>query len=158
MDANFPVLDHLTDPLLGYRFCLFFLGTLKVSHPLDFRFQSISGLSASVEVKRTGGTGANVRNYGFPESTSYSNLILKRGKPTVSTLSMEVQKSLNNFRFKPRNVLLSVLSENALPINSWLISDAYPVRWSLSGLEAEQSGVLIEEMELTYSSFKPYFL
>lgn len=155
MAAEFPMLHDLSDPLLGYRFGLFFLGKLGLSHPLDFRFQSVSGLSASVSVTRKTGVGSNVEAYGFPESTTYTNLILKRGKPVLSTLSMEFQKSLRTFQFKPRTVLLSVLNENALPINSWVLSKAYPVKWSLSGLDAEQSNVLIEEMELSYSSFKP---
>lgn len=148
----------ITDPLLGFRFVVVFLGKLGIDHPLDFRFQSVSGLSTEVKVDRIGGAGMNVRSYNYPKAINYSNLILKRGKPKVSTLSIEFQKSLYRFQFKPRTVLLSVLNQDAIPINNWLFSDAYPVKWSLSGLDANQNDVLIEEMELSYSTFKPFYL
>lgn len=158
MAFNLPIPPILDDPMLGFRFGVFFLGKIGPSHPLDFRFQSVSGLSISVEVKKEGGAGTNTVNSVLPEGLNYSNLVLKRGKPLVSTLSMEIQKSLESFQFSPRNVLVSVLDENALPINSYIFSEAFPVKWSLSGLEAESNAILVEEMELSYKSFKPFLL
>lgn len=157
MAFNLPVpAPHLDIPLSGFRFGVFFLGKLGISHPLDFRFQSVSGLSIGVELVKEGNSAT--RSNDLPERVSYSNLVLKRGMPLLSTLSMELQDSFQRFRFSPRDVLVSILDENALPLSSWLFSKAYPVKWSLSTLDADSSAVLIEEIELSYTDFKPLTL
>ena len=158
MAFDLPALPELDDPLLGFRFGVFFLGKIGVAHPLDFRFQSISGLSINVEVTQEGGTGPSVSGRVLPESLTYSNLVLKRGMPLFSTLSRELHRNLNDFSFSPRSVLVSVMDENAMPLNSWIFSEAFPVKWSLSGLDADSNSVVVEEMELNYKSFKPFLL
>ncbi len=156
MSLNVPLITRMAEPLLGFRFSVVFLSKYGLGHPLDFRFQSISGLSVSVDVERAAGT--NIGNQSLPDVTNYSNLVLKRGRPFLSMLSIEVQSSLNNFRFEPRNVLIMALNENAAPTNSWIFIEAYPVKWSVAGFDADNSGVLIEEMELSYASFRPLIL
>ena len=158
MAFNLPIPPGLDDPLLGFRFGVFFLGNIGISHPLDFRFQSVSGLSVQVQTTKKSGEGNDVTGLILPDSLSYPNLVLKRGMPVVSTLSMEIHRSLNQFRFKLRNVLLSILDENGLPLNSYLFSEVYPVKWSLSTLDATSNSVIVEEMELSYRSFKPFML
>lgn len=152
------MLPELDNPLLGFRFGVFFLGSAGISHPLDFRFQSVSGLGVIVELSGEGGEGTNKSRRALPEKIKYENLHLKRGLPLFSTLRMEVYKSLEQFRFSPRNVLVSILDENALPVSSWLFSEAFPVKWSLSELSADSNGIIVEELELKYKSFKPMML
>ena len=158
MIANLPSVPLIDDPLLGFRFGVFFLGKLGIAHPLDFRFQEISGLEAHLEVSPLSalGQGSNARQ--LPEKTKYQNLVLTRGMPVLSTLRMEIQDSLAASRGVARDVLISILDENGLPLNNWLFSDAYPVRWSLSGLNASSGQVVIETIELTYSKFKAFSL
>lgn len=158
MAFDLPIPPELDDPLLGFRFGVFFLGTVGVAHPLDFRFQSVSGISVELETESIGGKSNNVNGFSAPKGLKYSNLILKRGFPLISTLSMEIQASFSSFQFSPRNVLLSVVDENGIPLNSWIFSEAYPVKWSLNDLDASSSQVLIESVELTYRSFKPFLL
>ena len=150
-----PLLDA---PLLGFRFGVFFLGKILVDHPLDFRFQSVSGLSVEVQRSKSSGEGANATGPELPDKLDYPNLILTRGMPLISTLSMEIHKSLNEFKFNLRNVLLCIFDENGIPINSYLFTEAYPVKWSLSTLDADSNAVIIEEMELSYKNFKPFLL
>lgn len=149
MAFSIPLPSELDNPLLGFRFGVFFLGPIRTAHPLDFRFQSVSGLGVRLELG-----GAKSGKNELPESVKYDNLSLKRGLPVFSTLRTEVQKSFSEFKFSPRNVLVSILDENALPLSSWVFSEAFPVKWSLSELNAESSSVIIEELELKYKSFK----
>lgn len=163
MAFSIPILPELDNPLLGFRFGVFFLGTLGIAHPLDFRFQSVSGLGARVEFGGEGTERTTSRNRDRPVSSrnrdrpvrmSYENLQLKRGLPLFSTLRMEVHKSFSEFQFSPRNVLVCILDENSLPVSSWLFSEAFPVRWSLSELSADSSSVIVEDLELKYRNFK----
>jgi phage tail-like protein len=152
---SIPTLPELDNPLLGFRFGVFFLGTIGIAHPLDFRFQSVAGLSVRVELSGEQNEGTNSSKRALPERLKYENLQLKRGLPLFSTLRMEVHKSFSQFKFSPRNVLVCILDENALPVSSWLFSEAFPVKWSFSELSAESNGVIVEELELKYKSFKP---
>lgn len=148
----------LDDPLLGFRFGVFFLGGTGLAHPMDFRFQEVSGLDAQLEMSPVASLGQGDSSRQLPARTKYQNLVLKRGMPVLSTLRQEIQSSLSGSRGVARNVLLSILDENALPLNSWLFTEAYPVRWSISGLNAASGQVLIETMELTYSNFRSFSL
>ena len=153
--SNTQVLD---DPLLGFRFGVFFLGGLGLAHPLDFRFKKVSGLDARIEVKDSDALGEGDATRRLPGKTVYKNLVLERGMPTFSTLRAELQASLATTNRVARNVLVSILDENALPLNSWLFSEAYVVHWSLSPLDATSGEVIIETIELAYTNFKPFSL
>lgn len=158
MAFSIPILPELDNPLLGFRFGVFFLGKLGIAHPLDFRFQSVSGLGATLELSGEADEGTNSSKRALPEKIKYANLQLKRGLPLFSTLRMEVHKSFSEFRFSPRNVLVCILDENSLPVSSWLFSEAFPVKWSLSELSAESNSVIVEELELKYKKFKSMML
>ena len=54
------------------------------------------------------------------------------------------------FKFKPSNVLVTLLDNTRIPIASWLFMKAYPVKWSVSDLDATANTVVTEHMELTY--------
>lgn len=153
--VNSPELDN---PLLGFRFGVFFLGGIGIAHPLDFRFQEVSGIEARIEMTTSDSMGEGENHRQFPGKTKYTNLTLTRGMPVLSTLRQEIQSSLTSPHRVARNVLVSILDENALPLNSWLFTDAYPVNWSISGLNASSGQVIIETMELTYSNFRPFSL
>ncbi|MEM7370306.1 MAG: phage tail protein [Bacteroidota bacterium] len=155
---DLPIPPGLDPPMVGFRFGVFFLGKIGVSHPLDFRFKSVSGLNVNLETETIGDETGAGGGFNRPKGLTYSNLVLERGLPMFSTLSREIQSSFQQFKFKPRNVLLSVLSEDALPLKNWLIKEAYPVKWSISGLDAAGSQVIVENLELTYSSFKSFSL
>lgn len=149
----------LDDPLMDFRFGVFFLGgPVGLAHPLDFRFQELSGLEASVESAPLDSLGQGDSSRRFPGKTTYKNLVLKRGMPTFSTLRQEVQQSLASSKHIARNVLVSILDENALPLSSWLFTEAYPVHWSLSALNASSGQVIVETMELTFSNFRAFSL
>lgn len=159
MALGFSNLPGLGNPLMGYRFGVFFLGKFGLAHPLDFRFQEVSGLEARVEMSSISSMGEGDKSSQFPGKTSYpSNLLLKRGMPVFSTFRWEVHRSLQGSRRIARTVLVSILDENALPLNSFKLSDAYPVYWSLSGLDASSSQLVVETMELKYSKLESFSL
>ena len=151
--VNTPELD---DPLMGFRFGVFFLGSIGLSHPLDFRFQEVSGLDIKLELKRIDAKGQGDISFRLPEKKVFSNLVLKRGMPSHSSLRTEIQSDLLNTKSVARDVLVSILDENALPLNSWLFKRAYPVQWSLSSLNANTNQVIIETMELSFDTFQPF--
>jgi phage tail-like protein len=57
-------------------------------------------------------------------------------------------------KFSPSNVLITLFNESGVPIGGWVFKKAYPVKWSVSDLDAQSDSVLIDTMELAYSSFE----
>lgn len=158
MSFSLPSPTSLDDPMLGFRFGVFFMGKTGVDFPLDFRFQSVSGLSVEIQAGKLPGTESSIAGETFPLSISYPNLVLKRGMPKDSSLRNEIQESFDSFQFHPRNVLLTLLDEIAQPLKAWVFQEAYPVKWSLADFDATSNSVLIEEIQLSYHSFKPMSL
>ncbi len=64
-------------------------------------------------------------------------------------------RAMSQFKFNPPNVLVTLLDGAKLPLASWLFQQAYPVKWSVSDLDATSNSVVIERMELVYQHMQP---
>ena len=71
-----------------------------------------------------------------------------------SPLTHEIQSTLNEFKFTRSDVLITVLSEQAMPTNAFLFLEAYPTHWQIGSLNAKNEEVLIETMKLTYTRMR----
>ena len=137
-------------PPLGFRFgVLFFAGGL-IPNPLDIFFQKVSGLGSSVETMTVEEGGQNLYTQSLPKKITYENLVLDRGVVVGSPLVIEFNRTMSLFKFTPSNVLVTLLDNTRIPIAGWLFMKAYPVKWSVSDLDADSNSVVIEHMELTY--------
>ena len=72
----------------------------------------------------------------------------------VSGVVAWCQDAIENFNFKPTNLLISLLDEHHLPVSSWYVVNAIPIKYEITGMNAEQSQVLIESITLRYEYFK----
>ena len=143
-------LPIIGDPPLGFRFSVvFFVGGI-VPNPLDILFQKVSGIGSTVETTAVEEGGQNLYSQNLPTRVQYENLVLERGVVLGSPLVVEFNRAMSEFKFTPSNVLVTLLGNDAEPIASWLFMNAYPVKWSVSDLNAEENSVVIETMELTY--------
>lgn len=141
-------------PILGFRFGVFFFIGGAIPNPVDFRFQRVSGINASVNTMSVEEGGQNLFSHRLPVKVQYENLVLERGMPVVSPLAIEFNVTMSQFKFFPSNVLVSLLDEAGSPVASWLFIKAYPVTWSISDLDAEANSIVVETMELAYERFQ----
>jgi phage tail-like protein len=152
------VLDTIfggTSPL-NHRFGLIFLHGGVLPNPLDIRFQSVSGLNTTLETQRVREGGNNFYEQQLPVRVKHDNLILKRGYPLISPLSISVNETLAEFKFYTSHVLLTALDLSGLPVTAWLFERAYPVKWSFSDFDADGNAVIIETLELAFASRKKF--
>lgn len=138
-----------------YRFMVSFLVGGVFPNPLDIRFQKVSGLSAHIETREIRQGGENLFVQRLPNRVTYSNLVLERGMVvgSASPLTIEFNLAMSTLTLVPGNVLVMLLNEEDNPIvagGSWLLQQAYPVKWSVSDLNATVNDVMIETLELTY--------
>ncbi len=154
MDFPLPELELNQEPLLGFRFAVFFLAAGVVPNPLDIRFQRVRGLSATVETSPQKEGGQNLYTQKLPRAVDYGNLVLERGMVVGSPLQLELQAAFSQFRFVPSNVVVVLFGDQGAPQAAWLFLRAYPVKWSISDFKAQENALAVETLELAYRSFR----
>lgn len=137
-------------PPLAFRYSVFFFVGGVVPNSLDIRFSKVSGLSSHIETHSLNEGGQNLYTHRLPKRIQYDNLVLERGMAIGSMLVAEFNATMSLFKFNPSNVLVTLLDETGSPISGWLFMTAYPVKWTVSDLNAEQNQVVVETMELAY--------
>lgn len=135
-------------PPLGFHFKVEFS-----DFPGEYQFQSVSGLTVDVDTEEIAEGGENRFKHKVPVRTKYPNLILKRGLLVDSEMIKWCRESVENFQFKPTNLIVKLLNENHEPLLSWNVVHAYPVKWSMSDFHAEENKLAIETLELSYNYF-----
>ncbi len=144
-----PLQSMAAGPPLGFRFGVFFFGGSNPNQ-LDTRFRKVSGIGSTMSTHALNEGGQNLFSHRLPDRVQYENLVLERGLTLGSWLAQEFDTTMSLFQFNPGNVLVSLLDEAGATINSWLFLSAYPVKWSISPLDAEANQVVIETLELSY--------
>ncbi|MCC9018712.1 phage tail protein [Flavobacterium lipolyticum] len=138
-------------PPVGFHFLVEFqgLGTKEKDH----QFQSVSGLSVDIETEEIAEGGENRFKHKLPVKTKYPNLTLKRGILIDSHVIDWCRKAIENFSFEPVNLTVKLLNQEHQPLVSWNVVHAYPVKWSVEDFNAEESKLVVENIELTYNYF-----
>lgn len=120
----------------------------------DIRFQEVTGLSAEVSTEEFREGGLNEYSHRIPTGAKYGNLVLKRGMVAGSALVDWCRKAVEDFKFDPKDVTVSLLGKDHDPLASWSFAGAYPAKWSISDLKAQESALAIESLELVYRQFR----
>lgn len=155
-------------PPVGFHFMVKFEGLNKdVSD--DVHFQSVSGLSADIETEEYSEGGENRFKHKLPTRIKFPNLVLKRGLFKDSGIISWCEDAIENFKFTPLNLVITLYSdsaekdngngnefdaENSKPLITWKITHAIPVKWSIDELSSMESKLVMETLELTYNYFK----
>lgn len=139
-------------PFTGFHFLVVF--EIFPQAPNDARFQSVTGLNVDVGLDTYNEGGENRFVHRLPARNKYSDLILKRGMMLVSGLSAWCTDSIENFNYQPTNLLISLLNEDHLPVSSWYVTNAIPIKYEITGLNAEQNQIVIESITLRYEYYQ----
>ncbi len=151
------------NPPVGFSFLVTFLIGGIFPNLLDIRFQKVSGITSTIETTEIKEGGENLFTYNLPDRVTHENLVLERGMVIGSLLNLEFNAAMSFMEFLPSNVLVMLLGQPDLswlsidldrtdtPIAAWLFQNAYPVKWSVSDLDANENSVVIDTMELQYS-------
>ncbi len=140
----------MLNPPLSFRFGVLFFAGGVIPNPLDIMFQKVSGIGTTVNTYTVEEGGQNFYSQLLPTKIQHDNLVLERGLVVGSPLVIEFNVAMSLFKFSPSNVLVTLLNDASIPVASWLFMKAYPVKWSVSDLDATANSVVIETMELAY--------
>ena len=140
-------------PVPGFHFKVLFSFTLGMA---DTSFQSVSGLSADMEVEEYREGCENEQVLYLPKKINHPNLVLKRGVSSfTSPLFLWLQGIFSSdFRVPmvPMPLQIHLLNEKHLPSRVWQINDALPVKWQVDEFNSTKNEVAIETIEMKYST------
>jgi phage tail-like protein len=125
---------------------------------VDASFQEISGLKTEWTTQEVAEGGQNSYVHRLPLRTKFSNLVLKRGvvrhaSPLAAWLTTSFSANFAVQKVQPKTAIVMLLDVASRPLVQWTLSDAYPVAWDHSALNATESNLLIETIELSCSRF-----
>ncbi|MCA1758297.1 MAG: phage tail protein [Bacteroidales bacterium] len=135
-------------PPLGYHFRVEFAHVEG-----EFQFQSVAGLNVELETEQIAEGGENRFKHKLPVRTKFPNLVLKRGVLVNSELIKWCRDAVEGFDITPADLTISLLNEEHEPLITWNVVHAWPVKWAVGDLNAEESKIAIETIELVYNYF-----
>ncbi len=139
-------------PPVGFHFLVVF--ELFPQTPQDFRFQEVSGLDVELEMEPVKEGGQNRFTHQLPVRNRYTDITLKRGLFIGSGITLWCKNAIEDFVFVPTNVLISLLTPEHLPLQSWYVINAIPKKIQVSNFNAQENSVVVESLVLSYNYFK----
>lgn len=137
-------------PPVGFHFKVEFV---QIGNNNDTRFQSVSGLSVEYDTETFKEGGENRFEHKLPIRTKYPDLSLKRGMLKDSEVIKWCQDAFQNRKFSPAHIIVTLLNEKHDPLRAWNIYNAWPKKWSVSDLNAQENAIVVETLDLSYSYF-----
>lgn len=139
-------------PPVGFYFRVEFQGIPGLQHQ-DAFFQEVTGLSRELESESVKSGGENRFTFKLPTRAQYPNLVLKRGLFTSSSIIRWVNDAILHLDIKPVTVLVTLLNEKHEPLQTYQCVNAWPQKWSVADLNAQESRIVVETLELVYQYF-----
>ncbi|WP_293311685.1 phage tail protein [Pedobacter sp. UBA5917] len=145
----------LVNPPVGFHFLLRIEGLSPQYDGLpDIGFTDATGFEANIATEEYKEGGENRFAHKLPTAVTYSNLTLKRGLLIGSAAMKWFKESVEAFTFNPKDITLILLNDAHVPLQAWNFVNAYPVRWSVEGFNAQQNGLVIESIEFAHQYFR----
>lgn len=138
-------------PPVGFHFAVVIEGiTTAYAGIPDIGFQEISGIGADIGVEEFREGGENRFAHRLANPVSYSNLVMKRGMLMGSQVIRWFKEEVESFKFKTYGLTVLLLDHNHMPLEGWNFVQAWPIKWSVEGLNAQNNGLMIESIEFSY--------
>ncbi len=118
-------------------------------------FSECSGLETTLEVEEYQEGGRNETVLKFPTRVNWTNLRLRRGV----TLSDDLWNWYYSFvegDGKRRDGVIVLQNDLHVPVKTWHFIRGLPVKWVGPTLDAAQSQIAIEELEIAHEGLKLY--
>lgn len=121
----------------------------------DSGFAEADGLEAELGVMEIKEGGENRFSHRLPDRATNGKLTLKRGVMMASSdLAKWCKTTIESdfsAAFTTRDINVSLLNENGKPLLVWTFSNAWPVKWSIAGLDSKKNEIALETLEFSYS-------
>lgn len=142
----------LYTPPVGFHFRVEF--DLPGAGDADIRFREVAGLSMELEEETFNEGGENRFSHKLPVRGRYPDLVLKRGLLTGTGVRTWIEDAVQNLIIAPTTLWVTLLNDVHEPLQTYTVTGAWPKKWSISDLSAENSDIVVETLELAYQTFR----
>ncbi len=149
------------DPVLGYNFAITLQDSstavatiaIAIGQAPQAGFSECSGLEISMQPEeyKQGGENGTVRK--FPSRVTWTNIRLKRGVATTNDL-WEWFYSFVEGRGKRRDGIISLRNDRQEAVRVWKFVRGFPTKFTGPSMNANQSQIAIEELEIAHEGLK----
>lgn len=119
-------------------------------------FREVNGLSAEIEVQEVREGGQNDWVHKLPGRIKYSDVTLKRGMTLDNGMYNWLSEwtGVNYERFgmlvRRQTVAITLKSSSGSRLRTWVLTDAFPTKWTGPQLSIENDSFLYEEIVLCH--------
>lgn len=150
------------DPVPGFNFYISLIDssstlalvTSAVSAVVGGGFSECSGLDATLQVEEYMEGGENRYVHKFPTRITFGNITLKHGITFADDLLWNWHAAYTNGTGKRRDGVIILLDEMQLPIKTWRFKRGLPLKWTGPTLNASQSAIAIESLEIMHEGLE----
>ena len=137
-------LNTMVYPLSNFHFSVEWGGT-KIG------FTEVSGLDIYFEpILYRQGASLEYSETKMPGMVKYSNIILKRGLIAGDNEFFKWLNTKNLNTIERRDVIIKLLNENHDPVFTWVVKNAFPIKYSGPVLNSQGNEVAMETLELAH--------
>ncbi|KIC50130.1 phage tail protein [Tateyamaria sp. ANG-S1] len=120
-----------------------------------FAAQEVSGLETKLDTETVVEGGENRFVHQLPKPVKRANVTIKRcvlanGHPVVAWTRDTLEGSFAK-PITPNSIAIDLLNDMQDVVASWMLHDAYPVKWSVGDLDAMKNEITVEQIEFAYS-------
>jgi phage tail-like protein len=131
------------DPYGNFRF------HVQLNSLIVAGFSTVRGIEMQMEPEEYSEGGVNTHSHKLPTRFNYSNLQLERGVTDSRQLWDWVQQTRAG-QVSRNDVQVFLYGSRTQAVKGWEFRNAYPIRWAGPELQADQSAVAIETLELAH--------
>lgn len=155
------------DPPVSYNFMVTLAPSTKSSKTkllsavgssllFDAAFTQISGLGVQLNVNQVRSGGYNDQVYHLLTGVNRGSLTFKRGLATITSplLLWCFTTASGSITIAPKTIVVTLMDKNPsnAPVMTWILYNAIPVKWEIDELDAKKSDIVIESIEIVFSS------
>lgn len=144
MAENGPKESSAVWPLVTFKF------SVTIGND-ELVFQEVTGLASETQViEYRAGNNAAFSTVKMPGIKKYGNVTLKKGvfKSGKSMWAMYNAVKMNTIARK--TVTICLLDESNAPAMTWKLSNAFPVKMTVTDMKSDSNEAAVETMELAY--------
>jgi phage tail-like protein len=134
------------DPLRGFRFLV------EIDGVVHGAFMRVKGLSREVKLETRREGGVNDYEHKLFSQASHGSLVLERG--LALDYLWKWAEAVARGEVKRRKISIRLQDEAGSDRWSWHVDDAFPVKWSLSDMDAGNSQVSVESVEFAHHGLR----
>ena len=116
-------------------------------------FSECSGLETTLETEDFREGGNNGKALKFPTRVTWSSIRLRRGMALSDDLWLW-HRSFVEGKGKRRDGIIALQNDLRIPIRIWIFRRGLPVKWTGPSLDAAQSRVAIEELDIGHEGLE----